>query len=786
MPPHSGKQAKGEIPSANDVTGQPDGVCCGSAAHEAPGWTLNSSVASVLLEKYGGASGMTGGAFLQKYLNNAWSVGDVSLRVLMEDTARYVEEESTRAILKRSAEWRECEALHAAVADLGRREVHTLGQWENMTKRMDFADTLVKDRLHAALLCAKQGMTSSTPEVAQSGEDLRDVYDSVLNATWSYVVEGGGHGGDALEVKLVEVPSGEQSRLRSKATMSTRHDPQREGCEVTGCDDIVMAVLSSSNGWPPAVFDAAKVERSGKGNCPGVHVYICKEAMGAWRLVRGTLDRWLTGVTTPDARVPFTVIGTPDSGKPCGTGSLLLYQLLHYPQGRLKAVAYFLNDEAYIFRKPREGRRGRAVRYRNQNDGLRVVCDLAKEGIEGYVLFDCCTGEVNVWDLPKEWGVTRLSPTDSGWLSSFLTMWPSIVPAYVRRGTEQESLAVLAWERHLELLQSRDRKMNQVDLRGDFGDIQRRIYMVGPLPRYVLGSKECYERRVREIDAALRRVGNTLNELDNLLYGLGDWGVNDIRETLSAKARAWQGEYSWHVNIPVSAYVRGKLLAAADKVPIGGQLVYSISTSDIWSNPARQDITGIRVFTLVPVMDKLARHLKYLPREGETASSRSSVLSRAGGRGRVPTSFHYFSSFDAPLEIEPGRLYRPEEAEFPLVEGFFFVEGGSGLAAEEGGVPPMTLVLVQVTAARDRCTASGTVSGLIQQLSRLLATWDPARRRLRWEMIYVHHSRANKITERQRRETDGCGTALWGMVDEYQVELPAVFSSLREGTTGQP
>ncbi|CCD17066.1 unnamed protein product [Trypanosoma congolense IL3000] len=169
------------------------------------------------------------------------------------------------------------------------------------------------------------------------------------------------------------------------------------------------------------------------------------------------------------------------------------------------------------------------------------------------------------------------------------------------------------------------------------------------------------------------------------------------------------------------------------------------------------EMFGIQAFTSSHVVSEIARHLKYLPRGGETERSRSSVLARVCASGRVPTSVHYFSSADTPVEMVAECLYKPAEKNFPVVGGFFLVDAvGEGVLHSEGTeVLTRTIVLLQMSGARDHHTTTGKVDVFRKRMAKSFTNWREMESRLSYEIIYLQHADSTALTGRQRCTRSG-------------------------------
>ncbi|EKG08524.1 retrotransposon hot spot (RHS) protein, putative [Trypanosoma cruzi] len=128
------------------------------------------------------------------------------------------------------------------------------------------------------------------------------------------------------------------------------------------------------------------------------------------------------------------------------------------------------------------------------------------------------------------------------------------------------------------------------------------------------------------------------------------------------------------------------------------------------------------------------------------------------------------------IPMEYGVMYLPKVENFPLVDGFFFVNS-----------PRRTLVGLRMTTASAHHTTTSTVKQFTEYLAAYFEGWDELSRDMSWEMIYVQHEDNTMITNWHRCgpvNTDNLSedekeiVAFWdGKVHQYQFVLTTDFVS---------
>ncbi|KAH8620294.1 putative retrotransposon hot spot protein 4 (RHS4) [Trypanosoma vivax] len=102
---------------------------------------------------------------------------------------------------------------------------------------------------------------------------------------------------------------------------------------------------------------------------------------------------------------------------------------------------------------------------------------------------------------------------------------------------------------------------------------------------------------------------------------------------------------------------------------------------------------------------------------------------------------------------EPMVLYRSCNGYDPVVSAFFAVEDHSGQTGRAGlrhGAPQRTVVLLQVTLAKERHTFTNKPMSLKKALRAQFSNWEDFMRDAQWEVIYFQSDRTDKMSTSQR------------------------------------
>ncbi|KEG06094.1 retrotransposon hot spot (RHS) protein, partial [Trypanosoma grayi] len=475
-----------------------------------PRWTLDSTVEEVQLQGNLPPVNMKLNDFLRGRLGGR-GVEEVNKNVSMEAFAirpkRYIKDErllnvilampSFKAIVE---EMRYGEAQSEAEPKLKETGVYSLRQWDVYDKK-EQVNPLVRGVLNAALDAIRRyeeegeerrRQLRDEDKRRQVREPLPGVYESIFNATWNHVVE---VPGDSEGVGM-EVREGRPSRewtdeevgyvslggaIKGKSKKST----SAEGMAKTKEPLAELIVLHSEKGWPYTWLMA-------EASCD---CHIGRETERVWRIIKRDVDEWFAcrggDDEGPEKRL---LIGTPGIGKSMGTGSYLLYQLLHYDKERLPVVAYFIKDYVFIFHNARGEEQGRVEYYDNLEEGRRAVVRLSLT-VRGYIIYNVAKqgSEPHHALPPTAWGMIVVSSPNEenfkGWYKQ-----SEALCIIIDCPKKSELKARCMWIHHDKAEKEQQKEWKVVE---------ERISKVGPIPRCVFCSEIEYRGRIDAVDEAL-------------------------------------------------------------------------------------------------------------------------------------------------------------------------------------------------------------------------------------------------------------------------------------------
>ncbi|CBH12235.1 retrotransposon hot spot (RHS) protein, putative [Trypanosoma brucei gambiense DAL972] len=610
-----------------------------------------------------------------------------------------------------------------------------------------------------------------------------ELYESLYYAKWSYVMSG--YNQEPLGMKVF---FGRPQHIWTEEEV----DITPEHCEVdeeleerpTGLE---IFVLTSMMGWPSATFQLGINDESG---IMDNNVYIRREMMRVWYIIQQKLNAWWVQKTesTPPTHI---VIGISGIGKSCGVGSFLLHSLLHFHEGMLDVVVYFTDAKAYLIYNKKGNEEGRVVLYKRK-DVTNVIKEMRLKK-RGHIIFDT--------DGPDEtppyetqylgWGITTLNTPDTyyyeDWEKDYLS-WNVILNCdYVR-----DIKAFVAWKKlslfpNYTTLDENARAKVKEELEDEWRLVERRVDVVGPLPRYVF-SEQSYTNRLQDISDYLRSLENEKKEeYETILEKYFTWKSEKVVHSLVKIVREG-GRYddleSYHCR-PLSVAIGNMILCTLFST-VATLMVEKHSESVYGKVGAYSLETRALVSLLFPrVFCVVTKHLNYLRRLGETEDKRSIL------KDMTPQQFQIFEQKFLP---EAGQnaignckykvLYRSLEESKLFVDGFFFVEDCSRRVADmrdgfpQLGVASKTIVLIQITDNYRKEASVSELQEFMTNIARYFSDWDTFSRNMAWEMIYVNAIYGGVIKTRQRCVNNNTADAeqqteetqvFWDGIDQYQI-----------------
>ncbi|CCD19523.1 hypothetical protein, conserved in T. vivax, partial [Trypanosoma vivax Y486] len=688
-----------------------------------PLWTLNSRVGDVLLD---GArppdNVMLLSECLERVRHRGTGIdGNVRMDVVIQEPEFYIPDEHTRRRILSLPECQTYALVYRAVPLLRRKGITGLLQWggadENADAKRAVRDALADDGLwntvcslldiafNAAKDAEARGkvvMSDSEAAVVITG-----AFESVVNARWSHVLSG-----VADKPLGMCVADGRPTSVWSDAEVNkTPVQLPTENVDDARGDGLELLVLTSKKGWPFTLFNTdTAADGTPFEMMDATDVVVRRESVRVWNIVRADLDAWLVRKEGPPTS--FVLVGSPGIGKSFGVGSHLLYELLHYAPGKLDVVTFLVREEIYIFYLPSGGEAGRVECY-DKTPGVGRIKGFWRAGKRGYMILDAKKYVDLPTNLPSEsWGsIVLSSPNKKNYKVWDETNMGSRF-LFINRYHAREMKAYFAWMRRADLAAAEGNAAVRAELEKSWRVMEERMHEVGHAPRYVFGERS-YERRKGEAQAAL----NTLTT-DNVSYLFRvfaesvEWRDDGTTHCLVDLVRLEGGAIERCGNRPVSVAVRSKMIdqlhdiVASDPRIFNPEhratsngIVFEILVLAALQRPA----SAWRLLQGTRALDSGARVQR---RSVVETVALASIASEQFTFRRVECLYNSCRP-EVVTTCEPMVLYRNYHDNYPVIDGFFVVDGHPGEtsgAEQQRGAPRRTVVLLQVTLAREHPT----------------------------------------------------------------------------------
>ncbi|PWU83586.1 putative retrotransposon hot spot (RHS) protein [Trypanosoma cruzi] len=208
------------------------------------------------------------------------------------------------------------------------------------------------------------------------------------------------------------------------------------------------------------------------------------------------------------------------------------------------------------------------------------------------------------------------------------------------------------------------------------------------------------------------------------------WVVNTALEYV-AKIFRVRGERNGEspFNAPISAHLGSEILCSLAKLVRPNDLiliVWRLKDYLISENFGKCSVFAFLNGTFVAA---IGRKLKERKPPTRRQSHRCALEVYSQER---PARHHFLPSMEyryEKIDVECGVLHVTEVENFPLVDGFFFVESNA-----------MTLVGLRMTTASALHTTASTVRQFAECLAAYFIGWEELSRDMSWEMICVRHA----------------------------------------------
>ncbi|RNC41036.1 putative retrotransposon hot spot (RHS) protein [Trypanosoma cruzi] len=723
-------------PESENVTDQPAATHIRVEEARRTQWTMSSTVRDILMEGSTSRTNMKLNDFLRSNLGGTAAVGEdhnVTMQAFVQEPDAYIQDQQLLGRIFNLPEYQELEReleekkiLLEASYKLHHGGVHFLEQWRGYQGKATLTP-LVCEKLNGVFAQVqrkekREANERAMLEAAKVPEAvmLEGCYESVYNASWHHVVEVPGGEGTAMEVKEGKP---EQSWTYNEVGDTPEKD---DGVEQSDEAPHVLMVLTSEKGWPYSW------ERGVSEIIPDC--YVNCEVERVWQIVIGDLTEWFSihggNNPSPKRRV---LMGTPGIGKSMAAGSYLLYQLLHYDAEKLPMVAYVITDRKFLFDKITRT----VKKYSAASSIVDILDGLSDRGVKGYIIYDVSMkSDKPSTGLPcKGWGmIVVTSPNTKNYYHWTKIAEPEKI--IINCPEENDVKAMCIWMKH-----NRRLPEEETEEEADYWKkVKERMDEVGPILRFIFNEKKCKDR-FNECEGAVNSITGSMLQYYTGIGTGKSCESNHVSHKLVKVVRVRKDNIESHLNILISPHFERETLAKMKKEMRRMDFTYLVLSIWDYVIPQILEDEALDAFLNEDFLRAIRTKIEELKLTGRPGSHTCAL--------KVHSNKSFTRKEVLPenpskrIAIEYWVLYRPAAKNFPLVDGFFFVDS-----------KPKIMVGLQITTAREHHTIPSTVELFTERMAAYFKGWKTLSRNLLWEIAYVQHKDNKPLDDWQR-----CGPA---------------------------
>ncbi|PWU86892.1 putative retrotransposon hot spot protein (RHS,) [Trypanosoma cruzi] len=364
----------------------------------------------------------------------------------------------------------------------------------------------------------------------------------------------------------------------------------------------------------------------------------------------------------------------------------------------------------------------------------RVFASLFLRGVNAYIIYDVAKGGCKPYQISttRGWGmIVVTSPNEDNFGAWEKYRSPKRIIMNCPENDDVKAMCV--WMKRNEPTEQAEYWRN----------INGRMEGVGPILRYIFDDSK-YDGRIQSCESTI----NKLNRIDAEYYpyfGAGEMlGGDKVSHKLVRiiRVRGVRNIESTFNGL-ISSYLGNLTLCklAELMVPNDFNLLVLAIKDDLISKPLEK--YSVFAFLSEGFVNAIITKLKELKmkkkEDKDDPPHRCALESHPHERPLKPCLLPLLEKLKKKINIEYQTLYKPVAKNFPLVDGFFFMES-----------PQKTLVGLQMTTAGEHHTIPSTVNLFKVKMASYFNGWEEFSEGLSWEIIYVQHADSTPMTGWQR------------------------------------
>ncbi|PWV06912.1 putative retrotransposon hot spot (RHS) protein [Trypanosoma cruzi] len=412
-------------------------------------------------------------------------------------------------------------------------------------------------------------------------------------------------------------------------------------------------------------------------------------------------------------------------------GSYLLYQLVHYDAEQLPMVAYVIGSQSFLFDK--------IIRtvsvYMDDHRIEDVVNIFSRRGVKGYIIYDVALASRQPpAGLPcKGWGMIVVTPPDKNEYERW-TKKMDAIEIVIDCPEENDVRAMCIWMKRNRPLQEQAEYWEEV--RG-------RINNVGPILRFIFG-KQAYDDRIKACQQAV--YGSTASELERNL-GIGccySSNDSDLSRKLVRVVRVRRGNnIESPLNVLISPHLEREILSRLENEMKQSDFIFFVLRFWDYVPPYIIGKYAVSAFLNEDFLRAIRLKIKELRPPGRREPHSCALKEHSDTSFARKEVLPPPERLSNPVAMDHWVLYEPKVQNFPLVDGFFFVDTN-----------PKTLVGLRMATAGGHHTNTSTVRQFTECLAAYFEGWEELSRDMSWEIVYIRHADSTPMDGWQRCDVD--------------------------------
>eukprot|EP00758_Cryptobia_borreli_P014957 Tbor_TRINITY_DN5976_c1_g2::TRINITY_DN5976_c1_g2_i2::g.19485::m.19485 len=264
--------------------------------------------------------------------------------------------------------------------------------------------------------------------------------------------------------------------------------------------------------------------------------------------------------------------------------------------------------------------------------------------------------------------------------------------------------------------------------------VKDRMYHIGPILRYIF-NEDKYNTRKYDINVVLRTITrkNVMEYYDIERDKL--WISKNPSHKITKITRLIFERNEYFYNKPICPEVIEKILDAVSSTKKDNITEMSILLPLHELIPRVLEKVGVRAFMKPHFVERIHNRLtelrqnemrgpgkKWVLHNNFKLCPRKKCIMAQRTKGKKGNTLPYSN-----VKVEFHVLYVPNSVNFPVLDGFFFVDR------------PKTIVGIQTTLSCTHHTNTSKVKVLLDNLSCFFVDWEEFSKDLSWEIVYVQH-----------------------------------------------